>query len=58
VDYFFLYPQSYWTSNSCFFDTSRAWIVNFANGTTSCLDKGGQGQNQFKLRTLLVRDLE
>ena len=57
-DFFFVFPQGYWSSSTCIEDTSRAWIVRFQNGIVTCLDKGGQGQDAFKLRALAVRDLE
>ena len=57
-DVFFLFPLGYWSSSTCIQDASRAWIVRFQNGVVTCLDKGGQGQDAFKLRTLAVRDLE
>ncbi|MBI4600782.1 MAG: DUF1566 domain-containing protein [Planctomycetes bacterium] len=55
--FFFLFPNKYWSSSSCAVDLSRAWTVDFSLGLVLCLDKGGQGQNSFKFRTLAVRAL-
>jgi hypothetical protein len=57
TDGFSLIPLSYWSSSTCVSDTSRAWTVRFNLGLVGCTDKGGQGQNSFKLHIIAVRGL-
>lgn len=54
--YFKAEARNYWSSSSCVYDSSRAWIVRFTNGETACLDKGSQ--DSFLFFTRAVRSLE